>query len=334
MKTSAFRKYLRKTHQQIVNALNPFASPILNPFHRWIESVRLGITKPQVLAHRAIGEKTARFLPLFRDVDSNLCRSGLMISFKAYVSLSILGTLFASILTLIVVPLISISILRLSLYSSMLFGLGIGLLVGASTAIGFYVYPIYRADNLKRTLEDGLPFTTGYMEIMAGAGVPPYRIFRSLAQIDAPLAVSREARVITRDVELFGFDVISALEAASKRSPSDKFRELLEGFIATVRSGGNLTSYLRTRSRQYMKLNRIALRKFSDTLGVLSEFYVTMLVAGPLILVVMLGVMAMLGGNWSGIFNSQFLLYLLTYLGIPIGSIMFLIILDAVSPRR
>jgi len=334
MRTSALRKSLRKTYQQIVNVLSPFISPILNRSYHQIEGVRLGITKPQALAYRAIGEKTARFLPLFKDVDSNLRESGVMVNFKAYVSLTILTTLFASVFTLIVVPLISILILHLSLYSSVLFGVGISLLMGALTVIGFYVYPIYRADNLKRTLEDGLPFTTGYMEILAGAGVPPYRIFRSLAHVDAPLAVSREARVITRDVELFGFDVLSALEAASKRSPSEKFKELLEGFIATIHSGGNLANYLRTRSRQYMKLNRIALRKFSDTLGVLSEFYVTMLVAGPLILVVMLGVMAMLGGNWSGLFSPHLMLYLLTYLGIPVGSLIFLIILDAVSPRR
>jgi len=334
MKTSALGKKLRKAHQQIVNVSSPFVSLILNRFYHWIESIRFGITKPQALAYRVIGEKTARFLPLFRDMDSNLHRSGIMISFKAYVSLCILIPLFASVFTLILVPLISISILHLSFYSSMLFGVGISLLVGAFALISFYVYPIYRTDNLKRTLNDGLPFTTGYMQILAGAGVPPYRIFRSLAQVDAPLAVSREARVITRDVELFGFDVISALEAASKRSPSEKFKELLEGFIATIHSGGNLKNYLRARSRQYMKRNRIALRKFSDTLGVLSEFYVTMLVAGPLILVVMLGVMAMLGGNWLGSFNSHFMLYLLTYLGIPVGSIIFLIILDAVSPRR
>jgi len=334
MKTSVIRKSLRKIHRQIVNVLNPFVSPILNRFYHWIESIRFGITKPQALAYRTIGERTARFLPLFRDVDENLRKSGIMTSFKAYVSLCILTTLFASVFTLILVPLISISILHFSFYSSILFGVGISLLVGASIVIGFYVYPLYRADNLKRTLEDGLPFTTGYMEILARAGVPPYRIFRSLAQVDAPLAVSREARVITRDVELFGFDVVSALEVASKRSPSEKFKELLEGFIATAHSGGNLANYLRARSRQYMKLNRIALRKFSDNLGVLSEFYVTMLVAGPLILVVMLGVMAMLGGNWSGLFNSHLMLYLLTYLGIPVGSIIFLIILDAVSPRR
>ena len=291
-------------------------------------------TKLRLLAYRIMGERTARFLPLFRDVDTNLRKSGIMISFRAYVSLCILTTVLASVFALLLVPFFLISALHVSVYSSTLFSIGISLLVGASAVIVFYVYPIYRADNTKRMLEDALPFTTGYMEILARAGIPPYRIFRSLSQVDASLAISREARVITRDVELFGFDVISALETASKRSPSERFKELLEGFIATIHSGGKLGNYLRARSHQYMKMNRIALRKFSDTLAVLSEFYVTMLVAGPLILVVMLGVMAMLGGNWTGLFNSHLVLYLLTYLGIPVGSIIFLIILDAVSPRR
>ncbi len=83
-----------------------------------------------------------------------------------------------------------------------------------------------------------------------------------------------------------------------------------------------------------MKLRRIALNQLSDTFGVLAEFYVTVLVAGPLILVVMLSVMAMLGGRGMGLLNPHLLLYLLTYLGIPFGSLAFLIILDIFCPRR
>jgi len=83
-----------------------------------------------------------------------------------------------------------------------------------------------------------------------------------------------------------------------------------------------------------MRLKRITLNQLSETFAVLAEFYVTMLVAGPLILVVMLSVMAMLGGGASGLLNPLLLLYLLTYLGIPIGSLVFLIILDVFSPRR
>ncbi len=197
----------------------------------------------------------------------------------------------------------------------------------------FYAYPIYRADNLKRNLEDSLPFMTGYMAILAGAGVPPDRIFRSLAELNAPLAVSHEAKNVVRDVELFGLDILSALESASDRTPSPRVKELLEGIIATVRSGGSLAKYLRDQSRQYMRLKHIALTKFSDTLAILAEFYVTMLVAGPLILIVMLAAMAMLGGG-TGSLDPRLLLCLLNYLGIPIGSVMFLIILDALSPRR
>jgi len=129
-------------------------------------------------------------------------------------------------------------------------------------------------------------------------------------------------------------DVLSALEAASKRTPSPRFKELLEGLIATVHSGGNMEKYLAQRSRLYMRLKKIALRRFADTLGVLAEFYVVLLVAGPLILVVMLGVMAMLGGGGQGLLDPKLLLYLLTYLGIPLGSIVFLVLLDMVSPRR
>ena len=200
--------------------------------------------------------------------------------------------------------------------------------------IVFYVYPTYRADSLKRALEDELPFTTGYMSILAGAGVPPDFIWRSLAQIDSSLSISNVARNVVRDVELFGFDVISALETTSKRTPSERFKDLIEGFISVVHSGGNLVKFLRDRSQQYMKLKQIALRRFSDTLGVLAEFYVTLMVAGSLIFVVMLAVMAMLGTGGFGPLDSRLLLQLLTYIGLPIGSVVFLVILDMVSPKR
>ena len=200
--------------------------------------------------------------------------------------------------------------------------------------IVFYVYPTYRADSLKRDLEDEMPFTTGYMSILAGAGVPPDFIWRSLAQIDSSLAISNVARNVIRDVELFGFDAISALETTSKRTPSERFKEMLEGFISVVYSGGNLVKYLRNRTQEYMKLKQIALKRFSDTLGVLAEFYVTLMVAGSLIFVVMLAVMSMLGGGGFGSLDSRLLLQLLTYIGLPVGSAVFLVILDMVSPKR
>jgi len=214
-----------------------------------------------------------------------------------------------------------------------MFGIGGSLFTCAFSIIGFYVYPIYCADKLRRELEDELPFTTGYMAILTSAGVSPEKIFYSLSNLSVPLTVSLEAKNIARDVNLFGLDIISALESTSKRTFSERFREMLEGLISTIHSGSNLAAYLHGKSAQYMRLKRINLRKFSDTLSILSEFYVALLVTGPLLFVIMLAIMAMLGGGSLGLLSPNLLLNILTYVGIPLGSIVFLIILDAVSPK-
>lgn len=297
------------------------------------ETLELAFKRPHFLAYRLIGEKTERALPLFKDLDSNLQRSGLKVTFKAYVSLTVFATILISLAALASVPSLLFFAFKLPLLSAIMFGIGGSLFTCAFSIIGFYVYPIYRADKLRRELEDELPFTTGYMAILTSAGVSPEKIFYSLSNLSVPLTVSEEAKDIVRDVNLFGLDIISALESASKRSSSERFREMLEGFISTIHSGSNLAAYLREKSRQYMKLKRINLRKFSDSLSMLSEFYVALLVTGPLLFVIMLAVMAMLGGGSLGALGPDILLQMLTYLGIPLGSIMFLIILDAVSPK-
>jgi len=333
MTTNKLKERPKKVHERF-EKMKDFITLIPNRLKNRTKGVQKKHTNPWLFTYRFLGERNAMFLPLFKDADVNLQKSGMKVNFKVYVSLAVLTTAILSVVALFSISFVLFFVFRLSTVSSILFGVGGSLFTMALTLIGFYTYPILRADSLKRALEDALPFISGYMAILAGAGVPVANMFRSLAQVDASLAISSEARTIVRDVELFGMDVLSALEVASKRTPSARFKELLEGLIATVHSGGNMEKYLAQRSRHYMRLKKIALRRFSDTLGVLAEFYVVLLVAGPLILVVMLAVMAMLGGGGQGLLDPRLLLYLLTYLGIPLGSIVFLILLDMVSPRR
>jgi flagellar protein FlaJ len=297
------------------------------------EKVKLTFENPQSLAFQLLGEKAGRVLPLFEGLDTSLQHSGLKINVRAYLSLTMLASVLVSVGSFVVIPCMTFAVFRVPLLASILFGIGGGLFAFAFSIIGFYVYPIYCADKLKRELDDELPFTSGYMAILTSAGVSPEKIFYSISNLSVPLVVSGEAKDIVRDVSLFGLDIISALGEESKRTPSERFREMLEGLISTIHSGGNLAAYLREKSKQYMKLKRISLHKFSDTLAILSEFYVAILVTGPLMLVIMLAVMAMLGGGTSDLLNPDLMLNLLTYIGIPLGSIMFLIILDAVSPK-
>ncbi len=324
MKTIKIPKRIKRSLNILKKRLKPKATQ---------QTFRHAIEKPHSIAYQLIGEKTGRILPLFRDMDLNLQRSRVKISFKAYVSLTILATILISLATLILIPCLLAFIFNIPFFPAVLFGVGGSLFAVAISTIGFYVYPIYRADKLKRELEDELPFTTGYMAILASAGVSPEKIFHSISNLSVPLTVSELAKDVVRDINLFGLDIISALEKTSKRTPSERFREMLEGFISTIHSGGNLATYLREKSGQYMKIKRMNLRKFSDTLSILSEFYVSLLITGPLLLVIMLAVMAMLGGGSLGALSPDFLLSIITYLGIPLGSTVFLIILDTISPK-
>jgi flagellar protein FlaJ len=292
------------------------------------------LEKVRAIAYELIGERVGRVIPLFRDLDVDLQKSGIKVNFKAYASLTIFFSILSSITVFALVPCLAFFAFEVPLLPAFLFGLGGSLFAGAITTIGFYGYPIYRADSIRRQLEDELPFTTGYMAILSSAGVSPENIFNSISKLPVPLAASSQAKVIVRDVNLFGTDVISALEEASRRTPSERYKEIMEGLISTIRSGGDLSVYLRDKSRHYMKLKRVSLKKYSDTLSMLAEFYVTILLTGPLMLVIMLTVMTMLGGGGLGMLSPDLLLNLLTYVGVPLGAIVFLIILDASSPKR
>jgi flagellar protein FlaJ len=294
---------------------------------------KMDLEKPSSMAYQLMGDKTARFMPLFKDLDQTLQKSGLKVNFKAYVSLTILASLLITLPVAVVLSVLLFFVSNMPIGSALLFGFGGALFTWAFSIIGFYLYPIYRADKHKRELDDELPFTTGYMAILASAGVSPEKIFYSLSNLNVPLAASSEAKEVVKNINLFGLDVISALEKASSRTPSEKLRDTIEGIISTIHSGGNLGAFLREKFKTAMKLKRLGLKKYADSLSVLSEVYVALLLTGPLLLVIMVAVMSVMGGGGLGILSPDLLLSLLTYLGIPVCAVIFLIILDSTSPK-
>jgi flagellar protein FlaJ len=291
------------------------------------------LEKPLSLAYRLIGGKSAHFLPLFKDLDQDLQKSGLRANFKAYVSLTLLASFLITLPVAIATSLLLFLIFNMSLVTALLFSVGAALFTWALSIFGFYLYPVYRADKHKRELDDELPFTTGYMAILASAGVSPEKIFQSLSALSVPLAASSEAKEAIKNINLFGLDVISALEKVSTLTPSEKLRDTIEGMISTIHTGGNLGAFLREKFKTHMKLKRVSLKKYADSLSALSEVYVALLLTGPLLLIIMLSVMSVLGGGGLGIFSSELLLSLMTYIGIPVCAIIFLIILDSTSPK-
>ena len=145
VKLKEIKNELKKAVNRLKGSASPTATSVLGhskAANDQTQASSVGVAKPQILAYRLLGERTVSLLPLFKDVDINLQRSGMKVSFKGYVSLAILTTLVASFSVLIVVPLISLFVFRLAPLLILLYTAGVTLFAGAFSIIGFYLYPI------------------------------------------------------------------------------------------------------------------------------------------------------------------------------------------------
>jgi flagellar protein FlaJ len=277
----------------------------------------------------SLGRKTT-IASLFTDLKTNLAKAGMKVSFRGYVGL-------LTVLSLIVGGgamagvFIILTLFGQSLFITILFSIGLGLLGAAATTAVFYAYPRIMASSRANKIDANIPHIANYMSILASAGVTPERMFHSLARAGKDLEVEREAKLVVRDIELMGADLFTALRNASDKTSSKTLGNLFEGIIASAHSGGDLSGYLRTLSTRYLKEKGTKLKQFLDSLGVVSEVYITFMVAAPLLIIVMLSVLSFLGGG-IGSLDPIMLLYLMAYIGLPIGVTLILIILDAMIP--
>lgn len=192
----------------------------------------------------------------------------------------------------------------------------------------FVAYPSIMASNRKRSIEQILPYAINYMTAMSGAGVLPVDLFRSLAANKIYGEVSTEARYLVRDMEILGKDLVTAMKNLAQTTPSPMMQEFLQGGITVVTSGGELEPYFKIKTEQYIVENRQRQKEFLETLGLLGETYVTAFVAGPLFLIIVISIMSIMGGA------QTIFLYLLIYAIVPIGSIMFLIVISSLTPEE
>lgn len=150
-----------------------------------------------------------------------------------------------------------------------------------------------RGTNLDANLLHGL----NYMLALTASGMQPHRMFKSLAKQPVYGVLSEEAGLIYRDITLLGYDLITAIKNAIERSPSEKFREFLQGAVSTFASGVQLEDYLKARVAHYQRQEVEDQRKFLDTLGVIAESFLVIVVAAPLFLITLLAVMSINQGD-------------------------------------
>jgi flagellar protein FlaJ len=192
----------------------------------------------------------------------------------------------------------------------------------------FILYPRVKGWERKGKIDGHLPYAICWMSFMATTGVIPYLIFRKLAETEEFFGeISQEAKLVVKDVELLGFDFISALRNLTSATPSTHLRTFIQGAMTNALSGGEMGTYFVRKARETMAENRKKFTEFIATLGLISEVYIIGLVAAPLLIIVMFAAMMMLGGT------SPMILMVIIYGVIPLGSMLFLLLTDALTPQ-
>ncbi len=179
-----------------------------------------------------------------------------------------------------------------------------------------------RSTKINLTLHNAV----AYMYAMRKGGAQLMTIFRSLSdRADIYGEVALEFRQIVRDADFLGYDIVTAIRHLADTTPSEKLRFFLEDLLSVIESGGNMVEFLSMRVRLYQEEARFEQKQFLTLLSLVAESYVTLFVAGPLFLIIIMVVMGMMGGS------AVFQLSLLIYAIIPAGSMVFILLIYLIS---
>ena len=295
-----------------------------------------------------LGERMLKKRGDYSTLRNEMIRARMKISFEAYLSTAYVSAFLIGIMMALIIGMITflLKIPELIVYKGNLpdifyqlseYSLIIGtiltviislLVFGGITYVGFLVYPNILSGDRKRNIDATLPYAINYITAMSTAGITPAEVFKLLGESEIYGESAVEARYITREVEIFGKDLLDALRTAGQYTPSDRMRDFLQGSVASISSGSNLTEYFKNKSEQYTRENRMEQKMFLETLGLISESYVTALVAGTLFLIILQSIMSSISGDSNPVF-----MYAVIYGIIPLGSIMFVILIDAMTPE-
>ncbi|MHA1865189.1 MAG: type II secretion system F family protein [Candidatus Heimdallarchaeaceae archaeon] len=280
------------------------------------------------IAYSYVGRLIEPYLTEFEGLRTTLKKAGIEQSVRMYLSIRLFWSIVLSIVSLFI--LIAVKILVPSF--SVILVVILPVLILLTMFVITWVYPSYLIGDRKRKLEAALPTAASYMTAMASAGVTPDKIFLALSKEESiGKAIVKDAKKISRDIQVFGYDIVHALSEASSRSPSPKYSSYLEGIVATFTSGGELQRFLEISTENLMRDKVQTEKNFIEALGLTAELYMVVGVVTPIFFIVIIAMMAMLGGSANTGANA--LLAITVYIVIPVGMLVIILLVDMQQPE-
>ena len=270
---------------------------------------------------------TKKYPEILKLVDSTIPKSGMSISPKNYISFIFLSMFIGYFISLAVASILIFTVFKFNILISVSSIIFIPFIVAILIFIVGIFYPYQKVLNRGTSIATNLPFALSHMGAIASSGVPPTAIFKLLSEFKEYDVLADEMEKIVRNIEVFGLDPVTAMREVAKRTPSEKFKQLLLGIATTIEGGGDLKTYLKNAGEQSLFTWRAKRQKYLQQLSAYAEFYTGLLIAAPLFLVALFSVMYMIQPQLAG-FDILQLMKISIYLLIPSLNIAFLVFLQ------
>lgn len=270
------------------------------------------------------------FPEFFKGFYDSLKIGNVRILSSTYTNIMLLSMLLVGFFTFVIFSMIffaaglePINVLGRTLFTS--------ILCTVTTFFIYFSYPYMRINSRKRNVRTNIPFAVNHMAAVASSGVAPDTMFRLISNSEEYGAICLELTKIVEFIDIFGYDLLSAVRSVSKITPAPELKEFFEGFISTIETGGDLKEFLREKSDEFMLTYKLERQKYNETVSLYSDIYTGVLIAAPLFFVVALSLVNVLGGSVGNV-DVNVIISLGTYVGIPALNIAFILFLQMTQP--
>lgn len=173
-----------------------------------------------------------------------------------------------------------------------------------------------------------LPFGVMVFTLMAASGITVYDSWKKLRHIDLLPSFKREAEDVVRQVEVLGYDPLTVMHKKAEQTKSKAYRDFLTGYVTSVKSGGSVVSFLKSKLRSVFEIQSATATGAIEKLGTLIEAYSVMLIVTLCIYILYTVIsssgLTQLMGQGVMLEASPHMIYLLIFVGMPATSILFI----------
>lgn len=298
----------------------------------WLEGPRRWIG-------RAIQRRQARF----NGYQGELQEAGIAELYHRYLARGVVRGLAAGVAGIGLLSLISYLAITGRLSPLGLPDLGIrnlGVAAGASLAIGIVggvvsfgaivgmhvAAPRVKAARRRREIDGLLPYVIVLLYSLSRGNMGFSQMIDILAESRGTYGeIAAEFGRIRHDLNYFGKDQLSALQAAQERSPSERFTDFLEDLASVVESGTDFQDFMAMQTGHQLDRLRRDNEDLLQTLNTFAETYFVIMFVAPLFGLVLLVLLSFVGANTLPAIR------LLVYVVIPLVTVGSIFVADRLA---